>query len=109
MQTAPKLLYVAKRLKYGWYHYDDVIRFSTQWFCQSLAGVKEFQICKFGSQRSLCRGQLEKQGTGNGTGMGSGNGNLRKKRTEMRRLVVEILFINIPRDKSALTAILFMN
>ena len=48
-------------------------------------------------------GQLEKQGTGNG------NGNLHKKRTEMRRLVVEILFTNIPRNDSVLTAILFMN
>ena len=27
-----------------------------RWFCQNLAGVKEFQICKFESQRLLCRG-----------------------------------------------------
>ena len=56
MQTAPKLLYLAKGLTYGWYHHDDVIRDLARWFCQNLAGVKEFQICKFESQRLLCRG-----------------------------------------------------
>ena len=45
-------------------------------------------------------------GTENETGTGNGNGNLRKKR---RRLVIEILFTNIPRDDSALTAILLMS
>ena len=28
-RTAPKLLYVAKGLKYEWYHYDDVMQIST--------------------------------------------------------------------------------
>ena len=50
MQTAPKLVYASKGLKYGWYHYDDVIRFS---MIENPAGVKELQICKFESQRSL--------------------------------------------------------
>ena len=27
-----------------------------RWFGQNLGGVKKFQICKFESQRSLCRG-----------------------------------------------------
>ena len=27
-QTAPELFYVAKGLKYGWYHHDDVMQYS---------------------------------------------------------------------------------
>ena len=51
-RTPPKLLYVAKGLKYGWYHRDDVVRFRTP-VCQNLAGVKKLHNSKIESQRSL--------------------------------------------------------
>ena len=46
MQTALKLLYVAKGLNYGWYHHDDVIRFSTVVLPKSCwsEGVSNLQI-----------------------------------------------------------------
>ena len=49
-RTAPKLLYLAKGLKYG-YHHDDVMQIS-----QNLAGGKEFHNSKIESQRSLYKG-----------------------------------------------------
>ena len=54
-RTAPKLLYVAKGLKYVWYHRDDVMRFRTL-VLPNVAGVKEFHNSKFESQRSLYKG-----------------------------------------------------
>ena len=44
-RTAPKLLYVAEGLKYGRYHHDDVMQFSTRGFPKSCwsVGVSNLQ------------------------------------------------------------------
>ena len=54
-RTAPKLPYVAKGLKYGLYHHDDVMQISTL-ICQNLVGGKEFHNSKIESQRTLYKG-----------------------------------------------------
>ena len=54
-RTAPKLLYVAKGLKYDWI-IMMMQRNLGRWFCHNLAGVKEFHNSKIESQRSLYRG-----------------------------------------------------
>ena len=46
---------MAKGLKYGWCHHDDVMQISTL-NVQNLAGGKEFHNSKIESQRSLYKG-----------------------------------------------------
>ena len=54
-QTAPKLLYVAKGLKYGWKHHDDVMLISTL-NLPNPCWREEFHNSKIESQRSLYKG-----------------------------------------------------
>ena len=57
-RTAPKLIYVAKGLKYEWSHHDDVMRFSTRSFIISKLShrgccakvVEHFLSCEVGKK-----------------------------------------------------------
>ena len=45
-QTAPELFYVAKGLKYGWYHHDDIMQYSAL----ALQTPYTFRSCEAGQQ-----------------------------------------------------------
>ena len=57
-RTAPKLLYMAKGLKYGWYHHDDVMQISTLNFAKTLLEGRSFIIAKL-SLRGCCTKAVE--------------------------------------------------
>ena len=58
-RTAPKLLYVAKGLKYGWTLHDDVMQISTLNFAKSLLEGRSFILAKL-SLRGHCAKAAER-------------------------------------------------